>query len=586
VKKSRTRRGSGTVSLQRLRELSRKSVFALKKEEKTLLAVQYKVEHHVCVLNPSIIRQVGGGLRHFYLFIDHGRADVYHAIQEYLARPHSGLVGVYYTVSWSEIVIQFCGTTENVLQYVQALIAFVKNQTKKDLGGENVIECLEVDEALVVQEAEARVKPILREDALSTRSLLTAYGKPKMNKSRFDDLRAQNVILGYDVVRDFIKTGQTRTIVLISYNSVQVKEKDIFKGTVLNGLLVAYKVTRTSELSKYGTDEYENVHSLAVVETNSVAEFREWMDALYKNSPEVNCLTFIVGNRQRETPLTYAFESDLQNTIADMAQQPISLGRSIFNDGRSDDRVIGLRKSQLIEHTTIIGLPRTGKTSCVSRIVKMAAKNGIRSLLLDVKGDLEPPAFSEGNTTSGFLDANTVFSVNKWWGASLRQDVNIIRIHGGPDDFKLNVLKRVLDGIEDVAPELPNDERIAKNVRYLVVLEEMHKFFSYGLSAERLSSILKLCPSKGVGFIFISQALSDFSYVTKSLLSDTGNWIFFKLIPEETSIAASRIADRMKDRFQSYAVEAELGRLSTGKAFVICAPSASEYATVKLSVFA
>jgi hypothetical protein len=88
-----------------------------------------------------------------------------------------------------------------------------------------------------------------------------------------------------------------------------------------------------------------------------------------------------------------------------------------------------------------------------------------------------------------------------------------------------------------------------------------------------------------VGFIFISQALNDFSYGSKSLLSDTGNWIFFKLKPEETGGAGSRIGERMKDKFQPYAVDAELVRLSTGQALVICAPSGSMFSTVRVNVF-
>src|SRR5947209_3970410 len=74
------------------------------KEERDLLRRRFGVQEFVVVLNPKY--ELPNGAKQFFIFIDHEGSEGYHSTKEFLEKDYPGCIAIYYTVSWSEIVIQ------------------------------------------------------------------------------------------------------------------------------------------------------------------------------------------------------------------------------------------------------------------------------------------------------------------------------------------------------------------------------------------------------------------------------------------------------------------------------------------------
>src|SRR5438270_13416822 len=81
-------------------------------EERKQLRKRYWFEDFVVVLNPKY--ELPQRAKQYFIFIDNEGAVGFLKAKEFLEQDYPGTIALYYTVSWSEIVIQFCGTNEEL----------------------------------------------------------------------------------------------------------------------------------------------------------------------------------------------------------------------------------------------------------------------------------------------------------------------------------------------------------------------------------------------------------------------------------------------------------------------------------------
>jgi hypothetical protein len=103
-----------------LKKSAAQPYFLLDKNQQAKLKKHLGIQDFIAIVNPRF--QLPFGAKQFFLFIDHEGSERYRLAQEFIKENRNpGITAVYYTVSWSEIVIQFCGTEEELFQFVEKL---------------------------------------------------------------------------------------------------------------------------------------------------------------------------------------------------------------------------------------------------------------------------------------------------------------------------------------------------------------------------------------------------------------------------------------------------------------------------------
>jgi hypothetical protein len=449
-------------------------------------------------------------------------------------------------------------------------VRFVKQATSNnDLFTEKNIECFELTNLIVVngKHVSAAIDDSSG-DYTSVDALLQAYSQDRVKQNtpgarRLSELKSNKIILDYVALRDFVKAGDMRTVVLLSYLSRGDVEKQIFKNYVLKKTLEAYSVDRRDEVAGISTSSedttFKDVKTLAIVETEGLSEFRDWMDEVYRNASGANLLPFILGKRVMEIPKNLGFASAIDAVIKQFSENIYQLGKAVLPNGKSD-KIVGLPHRHLIENCLIVGESGSGKTTAMIQLIRSAARQKVKSLLLDIKGDLLPDKVTSSGLTANLLSPEAVQDRNVLFGSNFSNDINIVKLASDDQNSttKINIadfLSTLLTKIEDARLELTESEKADKFVRYMIVLDEFHKYITKNFDTSQMASALKMCRSKGITFVLISTSLGDFE---ASLLGSISNWLLLRHKSEKIEGSVNNIISRINRADRPYNETSEL----------------------------
>jgi DNA-binding Lrp family transcriptional regulator len=562
-------------------ELTKQPLFELKKPQRTELRASLKVDAYGAILNPALLPKLTPNIRYYFVFVDHASAEAYRACKAFLEKPQSGVTAVYYTVSWYEVICQFSGTKTDLTRFVDDLVTFVKKTTNNyDLFTERNVECFELTTPIVINGK--RVSATIDDpnaDYSDVDALLHAYSQDRIKQNtasarRLSELKSSKIILDYVALRDFVKAGAMRTVVLLSYLSRGDVEKQIFTNYVLKKTLEAYAVDRRDEIAGVSTTSedttFKDVKTLAIVETEGLSEFRDWMDEVYQNASGANLLPFILGKRVSEVPKNLGFASAIDAVIEQFSQSIFELGKAILPNGKSA-KVVGIPRRHLIENCLIVGESGSGKTTAMIQLVRSAARHRIKSILLDVKGDLHPEKLAYTAITANMLLPEAVQEKSILFGSNFSADINIVPLASDnqSSSAKVNIsafLNMLVSKIEDKRLELSDKEKEDKVVRYLIVLDEFHKYKTTDFDMSQVASALKMCRSKGIAFVMVSTALRDFD---DSLLGSVSNWLLLRHKGEKIKESVESIIARIDRADRPYNETNELSGFPDRVGFMV-----------------
>jgi hypothetical protein len=557
-------------------------------EKRKHLRKKFGVERFAVVLNPQY--KLPRGAKQYFLFVDNEGALGYQKAKEFLELDHPGPIALYYTVSWSEIVIQFCGTDQELLRYVQELVEYVRENTQRriEFDDRKVIEGFWLETALFLHGEKRQIAP--EQEISGLEKLVSDYeeGHAQKKQELYNRLEKRGVILGYSAVQDFVQQKRLRSIVLISYNTNDIQPPTrVFQGALAKPVMEAYTVKRAQAIGDYnGNSDYDSVQVLAVVEHQDVFEFRKWMDDLYRHA-SVNCLPFILAARIFEKSRNAGLEVPIRNIVKRFqnSDSVISVGSLVDPAGKVAGDQIHLKPSQLLGHTIMIGKMGSRKTSAMVQWVRSAVLKGIRVIALDVKGDLIGPAkFSVEKDKVESLNVESFLKVvsTKPWQEALAHPVTVVNLHGRGAEIKGAILKKVLGDISG-ANDLNEAEKERREIKYLVVIDEFHEYRECeAVTSPLLTSTMSTNRSKGVGLVLLGQKYSQFEMSSKTLLEYAQNWFFMCIEPSDRNEIIKRIRDQIGKNYQPYDLEQEITNLAPGKAFLVSAPDHASYDVVQI----